>query len=185
MPFVHSTVPSSMTHRFTADYASLKTCLRSLVAQISDLYTCSCIIPNIFNCSCHCKYLDMCWSADLSNNTCLWCILPTTTICYLTICCLLLIHYVTQWPVTFWPHSVVIHGRSHGQLLHQVSELVNNANAAVNMCIARSADSWVISHSSDFQFTQQLAQCCYFQTITHYSELSGRLSPYSFNSCKF
>jgi len=34
----------------------------------------------------------------------------------------LLIRYVTlwPWPLTFWPWSVVIHGGSRGQPLHQV-----------------------------------------------------------------
>jgi len=41
-----------------------------------------------------------------------------TTICCLVITLLLLVRYVTLWP--FWPWSMVIHGRSRGQSLHQV-----------------------------------------------------------------
>ena len=45
-----------------------------------------------------------------------------TTIRCLVIALLLLIRYVTlwPWPLAFWPWSVVIHGGSHGQSLHQV-----------------------------------------------------------------
>jgi len=45
-----------------------------------------------------------------------------TTIRCLVIALLLLIRYVTllPWPLTFWPWSVVIHGGSRGQSLHQV-----------------------------------------------------------------
>jgi len=47
--------------------------------------------------------------------------LDTTIRCLVT-ALLLLIRYVTlwSWPLTFWPWSVVIHGRSGGQPLHQV-----------------------------------------------------------------
>jgi len=45
-----------------------------------------------------------------------------TTIRCLVIALLLLIRYVTlwPWPLTFWPWTVIIHGGSHGQSLHQV-----------------------------------------------------------------
>jgi len=44
------------------------------------------------------------------------------TIRCLVIALLLLIRYVTwwPWPMTFWPWSVVIHGGSRDQPLHQV-----------------------------------------------------------------
>jgi len=44
------------------------------------------------------------------------------TIRCLVIELLLLIRYVTSWPwhMTFWPWSVVIHGGSCGQSIHQV-----------------------------------------------------------------
>jgi len=40
----------------------------------------------------------------------------------LVIALLLLIRYVTLWPglLTFWPWSVVMHGGSRGQPVHQV-----------------------------------------------------------------
>jgi len=45
-----------------------------------------------------------------------------TTIRCLVIVSLLLVRYVTlcPWPLTFWPRSVVIHGGSYGQSVHQV-----------------------------------------------------------------
>ena len=45
-----------------------------------------------------------------------------TTIRCLVIALLLLIRYVTLWPLplTFWPWSVVVHGRSRAQSLHQL-----------------------------------------------------------------
>jgi len=45
-----------------------------------------------------------------------------TTIRCLVMVLLLVIHYMTlwSWPLTFWLWSVVIHGGSRGQPLHQV-----------------------------------------------------------------